>query len=90
MWAASTTPHDRACGEEVDRVALHEKSKDSLGLCVGRVHPAHCQKIGILGIALLVMGFTCDFCKERRDVLDLMVNHALEHRSVPPNVIGVR
>lgn len=57
---------------------MNEMAEDGPGLLVRFLHPTDRENVRILGVAFLMVDLTVDGGEHRRDVLDLMIDHALE------------
>ena len=68
--------HSFAC-IVIKGVTVRQIPEDGFFPGIGMLHPADSQEIRIARVALMVVGFAAHFCKERLDILDLVINHFL-------------
>ena len=57
---------------------MNKMAKDGFGLLVRFLHPTDRENVWILSVAFLMVDLTVDGGEHRRDVLNLMIDHALE------------
>ena len=57
-------------------------AEDGFGFLVRFARPANDERVGIFFVTLLMMDFAIDGGELRRDVLNLMIDHALEFRGI--------
>ncbi len=61
---------------------MHKLTKDRFRLRVGLVHPPDSEDIGIVFVARLMMDLTIDGGEEGSNILDLVIDHALERGGI--------